>query len=69
MDTTKIITQYKNITTPIYRLADGGLVIGEVVDDQNMLWYVVRRDKQITVETAINAPIIESFATLRVTKL
>lgn len=62
MDKQKIIEAHqKKEEKPLFKLKDGGVVVGEVGDEQNSLHYVIRRGKEYTVESAWNQPIVEKY--------
>jgi len=59
MDKEKIIEKYKNIEqVQMHVLQDGRVVIGEEVDEENHLFYVIRDGDNYTVESAWNQPVI-----------
>jgi hypothetical protein len=61
LDTQALIKHYQAGTFPVLRrLMDGGDVIGDAVDPDNRLLYVIRRGTVITVEYAQNQPVIFS---------
>lgn len=54
MDKKKIIDRYKKEKnlTPSFLLRDGAIVVGEEVDEENKLYYVIKRGSELTVERA-----------------
>lgn len=55
MDKVKLIDKYKKGEKPTrahWRLKDGSIVIGEEVDEQNRLQYVIKRGNEIKIEYA-----------------
>lgn len=65
MDTLKdynveqVLKKYTTGTWPVIRqLQDGGEVIGDAVDENNALLYVIRRGDEITLEHAENQKVV-----------
>jgi len=52
MDIQKILEEYqqKEVQTPLFKLQDGRLVVGTVIDENNHTFYVVQDGNILTIE-------------------
>lgn len=65
MDKQKILTRYKkekNLRSK-YKLADGGIVVGSEVDEDNHLLYIIKRKGEYTIEKAQGIRPVEDLIT------
>lgn len=54
-----IINEYRGKQKQILRYClNDSLVVGDYVDDKNMLWYVILKDGILDVVSAVNYPIL-----------
>lgn len=57
-----IIEKYKAfLERQLHLLPNGRVVVGEEVDEENRLWYVIRDKEVYTIELAWSTPVLQSF--------
>ena len=60
MNKAEIIKKYEKLNPKARgKLKDGGEIIGEEVDENNFLHYVIKRDKKVSVEMAQHLKVTE----------